>query len=198
MNMHDRSNDARDHEAARGVERWLDDALAEYAKVEPRTGLEGRVLARLAAEQERSSRSLWWGAFALSTAAALALVLFWLGSVDRKFIPQVPVAKVAVGPKAGPTRGTGTSAGTKAVEDGRPRPPRQKANVQPKALPRLEQFPSPTPLTDQEKMLALYVREFPARAALMARAQTDLHKQDELEMATPWPAKATGTLEQQE
>jgi hypothetical protein len=47
-------------------------------------------------------------------------------------------------------------------------------------------------LTDQEKMLALYVRDFPGKAALVARAQTELHKQDELEMAAPWPAPKAG------
>jgi hypothetical protein len=51
----------------------------------------------------------------------------------------------------------------------------------------LEQFPTPTPLSDQEKLLARYVQEFPQRAALIARAQTQLRKRDEFEMAAPWP-----------
>jgi hypothetical protein len=60
------------------------------------------------------------------------------------------------------------------------------------ATPKRAQFPSPLPLTDQEKMLALYVRNFPEKAALMARAQTELHRQDELEMAAPWPVPKAG------
>jgi hypothetical protein len=68
--------------------------------------------------------------------------------------------------------------------------------------PKMEQFPAPSPLTDQEKMLARYVRNFPERAALMARAQTELRKRDELEMAAPFPAasfpaNAAGGSEQQ-
>ena len=37
-------------EREREVERWLDAALTQYAKAEPRAGLEGRVLAGLRAE----------------------------------------------------------------------------------------------------------------------------------------------------
>jgi len=41
------------------------------------------------------------------------------------------------------------------------------------------------PLNDQERMLARYVQDFPEKAALVARAQSDLHKLDELEMSGP-------------
>jgi hypothetical protein len=40
------------------------------------------------------------------------------------------------------------------------------------------QFPSPAPLSEQERMLAGYVQQFPQQAVLMARAQTKLF-QDE-------------------
>lgn len=64
--------------------------------------------------------------------------------------------------------------------------------------PKLEQFPSPIPLNEQEKMLARYVQEFPRKAALVARAQTDLRKRDEREMAAPWPKSAEATSSEQQ
>ena len=230
MNMGDGVHD--DRETALGpkpdIERWLDDALAQYAKAEPRVGLEGRVLARLAATREESRQRLrWWGAWAFSAAAALALALLWLGRVERRLVPQAPVARTAAPPQVGaPTSGGGRSnadAEAHAVvrhvpvigrgesahggrghdrpgghRQGGQRPDRKEVGVVEADLgPKLDQFPSPSPLTDQEKMLVRYVQDFPKKAELMARAQTELRRQDELEMAAPWPTKGAQSLEEQ-
>jgi hypothetical protein len=52
------------------------------------------------------------------------------------------------------------------------------------------QFPSPVPLSEQEKILARYVRDFPESAVLLAGAQTELRKAEEMERAQPWPRPA--------
>jgi hypothetical protein len=162
------------------AERWLEDALAQYGKAEPRTGLEGRVLARLSAEASRSRRRLWWGAFAFGT-AVLAITLIWAGHVGRRQVSEVPVTKVDV---RAPDRTVAGRTQHRVTQSRRQSTGGDLRSTTPKG----DQFPSPLPLTDQEKMLALYVRDFPEKAALVARAQTEFHKQDELEMAAPWPA----------
>ena len=43
---------------------------------------------------------------------------------------------------------------------------------------RREQFPSPQPLSEQEELLARYIERFPHEAVLMARAQTQLMKEE--------------------
>ncbi len=171
------------------IERWLDDALADYGRAEPRIGIEGRVLARLSLEQERSHRSLWWGACALASAALVVVVAWWSGHPGRKQVSESPVARLQVkAPESGRgVRSVGTNQG-RAVQ--RRRESTGKANRG--TAPRQEQFPSPSPLTDQEKMLARYVRDFPEKAALVARAQTEFHRQNELEMAAPWLAPKAG------
>lgn len=210
MTLDDRKfeNDASRND--RDVERLLDDALAQYAMVEPRAGLEGRVLARLAAAREQSHRGLqWWGVSAFGTAAALALALFFLGHLDQRLIPQAPVAKLARPPQLGESTKRAASSAEQAGQKygGRTKQAavRLRNAVEDKPLgkmppdtPKLEQFPAPAPLTDQERMLAAYVRDFPKKAALIARAQTDLRKENEREMAAPWPKNAPEALEQQE
>ncbi len=59
----------------RKLDAWLDEALSRYSAVEPRAGLESRVLYRLGAEKRRPARR-WWKAWApaLATAAALIIV----------------------------------------------------------------------------------------------------------------------------
>jgi hypothetical protein len=59
----------------RKLDAWLDETLSRYSAVEPRAGLESRVLYRLEAERRRQPRR-WWKAWApaLATAAALIIV----------------------------------------------------------------------------------------------------------------------------
>ena len=51
--------------------------------------------------------------------------------------------------------------------------------------PRMPEFPSPAPLTEQEKILAQYVAKYPEHAALIAEARTEELHRDEEEMAEP-------------
>jgi len=46
------------------------------------------------------------------------------------------------------------------------------------AIPKLDQFPSPQPLSDQERILASYVMNYPEQAALVARARAEILRQD--------------------
>lgn len=182
------------------VERWLDDALSVYAKAEPRAGLGGRVLARLAEARRESRHGLrWWGVLTFGAVVALVVAAVWSGRVDRKTIPQTPTAKVESPQQDGipPVSESPRLAPNKQSRTWRTARPGHR-DVQADAAPKREQFPSESPLTEQEEMLARYVRDFPERATLMARAQTDLRRQDELEMAAPWPANSGQGSDQRE
>lgn len=56
----------------------LDNALTDYSNVEPRAGLEGRILANLAtAEPENKSWFRWWQLIGFASVAVIALVIFF-------------------------------------------------------------------------------------------------------------------------
>ena len=61
------------------LDRVLDAALAKYAAVEPRTGLEERVLANLRSAAPSANGTWWRWSFAAAAAAVLliALTLAW-------------------------------------------------------------------------------------------------------------------------
>lgn len=201
MNLDDKD---REHE----MDRWIDDAVAQYGKAEPRPGLEIRVLARLAEARRESSRTRrWWSALAVTAAAILVLVMVWQQRTKPSHIPADQVANVATSPRteehAGNTRPLDKNA-TSARENHPLAVAQNSSNHRRPVIaraaqnaPKLEQFPAPQALSEQEQLLARYVQEFPQKAALVARAQTELRKQDELEMAAPWP-NASSNLEQQE
>jgi len=167
------------------IDRWLDEALTHYASAEPRPGLENRTLARLASETRAPGNIHWW-AFALGTAALAVLLLLWLRPALQTVPPPDVRWTAEVRPPMALTLATSSSAGAGRLEQPRSvATARYQGGVQPKR----ERFPSPSPLTQQEKMLARFVRDFPQKAAVVAQLQTELYQQDQKEMASPWPPK---------
>jgi len=212
MNMDDQIRD-HDNDREREIDRWLDDTLAQYGKVEPRPGLEGRVLARLAEARREPSRKLrWWSALAFSAAAILVLGVVWRQRMEPTRLPGNHVATIATPRETERHDASNKPSSNESLRDnsnlsvhqnhslishGKTDRPNLTASAEQRTEPKLDQFPAPRPLNEQEQLLLRYVQEFPQKAALMARAQTELRKQDELEMAAPWP-KVNSTSEQQE
>ena len=149
------------------VDNLLDDALAHYRDAEPLAGIEERVLRRLQLEGEGQRRVSRWK---LAAAAALALVMLalWLGfhghsdshnvaptsahQTTPGVVPQIPAGKETV------ARGTmGHKPAGHRLRRNEP-PEAQTATNPPATMPK--HFPSPTPLTAEER-------------ALLALAQTD-------------------------
>jgi hypothetical protein len=187
MGEQDRNLRGRSHRNDE-LDRALDAALAKYAAIEPRAGLEERVLANLHAEHIRRIDHAWWR-WGLGTMAVAVLVLTvaWVWRSGRPAQPRIanerPVAKQDL-PKSG---------AQVAGQDGnavRPRPPHPlrstSAHPAHSAVvvsdgPKLDQFPSPQPLSDQEKILANYVSEYPEHAALIAQARMEMLQRDQEE-----------------
>ena len=61
----------------------LDAALAKYAAVEPRAGLEGRILAKLRTASEPAPDRAWWHWGVIATVAAVLLVSGGAGVENR-------------------------------------------------------------------------------------------------------------------
>jgi hypothetical protein len=172
-----------------GLDRELDAALAKYAAVEPRIGLEERILANLRAKRERRATNSWWRWSAVAALSALLLVtgvFAWKSRRPAQNIaahvlitsqtnahdgtPNAPQDGVA----AFPSRKTGAGRQLKTPSRRAPAPVLSSA-------PKLEQFPSPQPLSEQETILARYVTKFPEHAALIAQARTEELQRDSAE-----------------
>lgn len=173
------------------LDRALDAALAKYA-AEPRAGLEERVLANLRAETARESVRAWWQwsvLAALAAAAVIAVALSWRTGSHR----ATPVAVTTPATQAASTQvarsGEQSGVRLKAARGTRRTPKHHAAVVVPVAAPpRLDQFPSPQPLSEQEKLLRAFVAENPERAVLIARARSEQLRQDELEELKMFPS----------
>lgn len=154
-------------------DRALDGMLAQYASVEPRPGLEERILRNLrCAAVTADARPGWISSIAAVFAVVLiiaALLVWWRqpSSPPAAMVDRPPVREAPMDPdwanretrqaaKRKPLRGTTGS-----------RPPHETVASGPK----LDVFPTPLPLSEQEKLLAIYVGQDPEHAALVAEAR---------------------------
>jgi len=193
------------------LDRWLNRALAEYSQAEPRSGIELRVLANLRAQRRHIAeqrRRRWWTIGIIATAAVLVIVLWAAGTnkhdrEDASVKPSPAVSAKDANIAQHARQNTSQNAGQNVTEDSashisRPASSRhshmQRARrpSHGKRTPRVlraaqrvrgEQFPSPTPLSEQERILQRYVAQYKNDAILTARAQTELAKEEEQEVA---------------
>lgn len=176
-NINNKPANRRDTERGDKLDRALDAALATYAAIEPRTGLNERILARLESASKSPSHSMWrrWSA----AAAVFAAVIVTIGLAWRRYErtqppianrpptiqrPNEPATQFAsnAAPSSVPPKATGSPRRTR---------PRHLRPPLVAAQPKLDQFPSPQPLSAEDLALVRYVRSFPKEATLIAQAQ---------------------------
>jgi hypothetical protein len=163
------------------LDQWLERALHEYGSAEPRVGLENRILVNLAAQKAQvADRRRWWLAIGTATAMAAVVIAVWLGSGanDRgKSIGSSAFNAPSTKHEAS-TQPVAKRATANAAVQRRLRP--HRATAVELAEPKLSQFPSPRPLSEQEQMLTRYVREFHQEAVIVAQAEAQAAAQREL------------------
>jgi len=156
-----------DHEKNDHLDELLDSALAQYSSAEPRPGLETRILAHVrqagatAPSPGRNWRWLWAGAMA---AIAVVTIVFLAGRHPGVTLPgnkvvQVPQAPVQVSP---PHQSGAPATVTNIPKHGRKmtvRPHFETARLIREQRPSV--FPTPSPLSEQEKLALAYAARTP-------------------------------------
>jgi hypothetical protein len=158
------------------LDRILDDALASYSLLEPRAGLPGRVMARVAADGAAPRRVWWWLAPAAAVlAGALIATVFWRSETHPPVVTVVrpPVRTEVETPAAPPPLDV-----ARKVEHVR--------SV--RRLPRRESFPSPAPLSAEERALLAFVQHAPGVARQLAEPDKPL----EIEAVNIQPLQIAG------
>lgn len=157
------------------VDEVLDRALGPQL-VEPRAGLEERILANLASQPQRRPWWRWIWVPALAAAAVLAVVI-GIRVMHREVVAPTQANKTVPTPKQQvaemPTPVKPERQVAKHVAPRLSAPQRSvtlaKAEPQP---PRLDVFPTPVPLSDQERLLLALSRRQRGEVEIAANSQS--------------------------
>jgi hypothetical protein len=134
----------------------LDQALASYAMQEPRAGLPGRVMARVQADGPVPQRLWWLLGFAAVGLTCLGIAMtMWRGETRRQPVSVMP-------PPMESTRNLVVPRHPEVVR------PMTRVHAR-KHLPRRNSFPSPSPLTPEERALIVFVQQAPEAARHLAQ-----------------------------
>ena len=167
-------------------ERIVDDVLNRALGpelVEPRDGFEQRILAKLATEPQRRRWWRWVWVPAIAAAAVLAIVM-GLRMIERPTSKPMeankavgaPKQEVATKPRT-PDNYTSARALVAKHKSAKPTTKAQVLVASTSALPRMDVFPAPAPLTEQERLLlALVNRQRPQAELLAAEQQAERDK----------------------
>ncbi len=151
-----------DDKEKRFVDELLRASLRHYAGAEPRPGLEVRVLAGVRARQEAARRRKAW-AWAVGIAAAAAMVTLLVFHLPHRQSNSLPVTAKA------PANLSAPAAAKIAPPAQPPMPRRPRRPAAPSRVDtRPQQFPTPRPLSEQEKLLLVYAQSLQGSSAASA------------------------------
>lgn len=159
------------------IDEMLDSMLANYSAAEPRPGLESRILANLRETPEKQTAQGWWNfkwlwAGMITAAIIVAAVLI---SGRRRIEPPTHVVLRTTQPAPQPEIQPHAPIAPKEtvrIYRRKPRATKQPQNAALALSQRPAVFPTPTPLSEQEKLLLSYLAGTP-REEVVAQSHPD-------------------------
>ena len=152
------------------VDELLDASLRRYSVVEPRPGLEERLLANVPEQAQRFAWPSWAWIPAAATAAILLVALAFYATRQAPLTSAPSVARQIPAPSVPAPVASVSAPAPPAPPPNVPRV-RVERTVSPGRLgagPRLASFPARAPLSEQERLLLLFIQQTP-KEQLMAR-----------------------------
>jgi hypothetical protein len=166
----------------------IDSALVTYADPGPDSGLEDRVLTTLSTVRTETSRvrSRWRRRWLFALPIAAGLLLLWLSPRREKPLPASEPQEAREGAPSAIAPHVNSSSEVRPRPTHRPRVPQSPAarvahpaspvqTAQAASLPKLDVFPTPQPLTAEERALVVVAAQtpLPAREALVESQSLD-------------------------
>jgi hypothetical protein len=166
-----------DQEKNREMDEMLDSLLASYSSAEPRPGLETRILANLR-EAEKEAAHGWWNFKWLWAGVVAAAIIVAAGLISGRHRVEPPthvvvktnplVPQPEIQPHA-PVKHNETA----GIHHRKPSTvPTRRQNATLALNERPAVFPTPTPLSEQEKLLLSYLAGTP-REEVIAQSHPD-------------------------
>lgn len=166
-----------DQEKDKQMDKILDSLLANYSSAEPRPGLETRILANLREAEEKKAPQGWWNfkwIWAGLVTAAIVIAAVLIGGRNRTTPPVDVIVKTnqpAPQPQIQP-HAPDAPQETARIHRRKPLTPTVPQNATLALSDRPAVFPTPTPLSEQERLLLRYYAGTP-REEVVAQSHPD-------------------------
>jgi hypothetical protein len=186
----------KDKQMQMQIDEMLDSLLANYSSAEPRPGLETRILANLRETPEKETTHGWWSfkwlwAGAVAAAIIMAAVLI---SERHRIAPPTPAVVKTTQPAPQP-----------GIQSHEPIAPKQVGKIPRRKPPvptlpqnatlalseRPANFPTPTPLSEQERLMFTYLANTPQEIVIAQIPRNDDEKESEEFWADREPSSGT-------
>ena len=178
-------------------DEMLDSLLANYSSAEPRPGLETRILANLReAEEEKAPQGSWdfrWLWAGMVTAAIIVAAVL-IGGRHRVEPPTHVIVKtspVAPQPEIQPHAPIVRQETAKLHRRKSSTVPTAQRNATLALSERPANFPTPAPLSEQERMMFIYLENTPREVVIAQLPRNDDQKESEEFWADREPSSGT-------
>lgn len=170
------------HDSCDELDRLFDSALADYADPGPDSGLESRILSRIAEETHSTPRRRWLAWAVALPAAAIFLFFILISHPWTHHTPTIPQQADVSHQPAPSIQGANRPSSTPTLIHRsqapvrKERPRRVAFATRSAPLPKLEIFPTPQPLTPQEQALvnfAAHASKSERESLVTAQQQAD-------------------------
>lgn len=172
-----------DQEKDKQIDEMLDSLLASYSSAEPRPGLETRILANLRDAEGKQAARGWWGFKWLWAGAVLAAVIVagvlirgkrHVAPPPHTVVQSVqPAVQLPVVQQRAVQSSVPAAAGSeRAIHRRKTLAPVRQQNATLALSQRPAVFPTPTPLSEQERLLLQYYSGTP-REEVIAQSHPD-------------------------
>jgi len=166
-----------DQEKDKRMDEMLDSLLASYSSAEPRPRLETRILANLRGAEEKEAARGWWNFKWIWAGMVTAAIIVAAVLISGRHQIAPPTHMIARTNQPAPHPETQPNAPAVRNETVRIRPRKSLVPTRPQnpALALNERpavFPTPTPLSEQEKLLLSYLAGTP-REEVIAESHPD-------------------------
>jgi hypothetical protein len=177
------------------IDDMLDSLLANYSSAEPRPGLETRILANLREAKKESSQG-WWNfkwLWAGVVAAAIIVAAVLAGGRHRIEPPKHVMAKTSPAIPEPAIQPHAPTAPKETVEIYRrkSRATKQPQNATLALSQRPANFPTPVPLSEQERMMFSYLENTPQEIIVAQLPRNNDQKESEEFWADREPSSGT-------
>jgi len=178
------------------IDEMLDSMLANYSAAEPRRGLETRILANLRETPEKQTAQGWWDFKWLWAGMVAAAIIVAAALISGRRRIEPPTHVVVRTTQPAPQPGSQSHAPTAPKETARiyrrkPRATKQPQNAALALSHRPAKFPTPVPLSEQERLMFTYLANTPKEIVIAQIPRNDDEKEAEEFWADREPSSGT-------